>query len=255
MSPQKICALVPTFNNPLTIAKVTRDLRARGLEVVIVDDGSEEPGRRAAADLAGEEGVHLLVRDVNGGKGAAVQDGFRHALSLGFTHALQVDADGQHHLEDVPRFVAAAEETPEALVLGHPVFDASVPKGRLVGRQISIFWCAIETGGRKIVDPLCGFRVYPLSACARLGALGQRMDFDPEIAVRLVWQGVPLVNLPTQVIYLSAEEGGVSSFNMVKDNVRISWMHTRLVTIAIVLALTWPLRRVFRALVPRSTGA
>jgi glycosyltransferase involved in cell wall biosynthesis len=246
MTDYSACAIVPTFNNPRTLAGVVRKLRDHDLQVVVVDDGSEAEGVAAARALDKTEGVHVYFRDENGGKGAAVQDGFRHALALGFTHALQVDADGQHHLDDIPRFVEASQRNPQALILGHPVFDASVPKGRLVGRQISIFWCTIETAGRKIQDPLCGFRVYPLAACARLGSLGQRMDFDPEIAVRLVWSGVPVENLATKVIYLSAEEGGVSSFHMVRDNIRISWMHTRLVTIGIFLALTWPIRALFR---------
>jgi len=244
-APYRACALVPTYNNPKTVERVVRELLAAELDVIVVDDGSETPGREAVTRAGELDGVHAFLREKNGGKGAAVQDGFEHAYRLGYTHALQVDADGQHSLEDIPRFLEASAETPKALVLGHPLFDETVPRGRLIGRQISIFWCNIETLGRKIQDPLCGFRVYPLSACARLKRLSERMDFDPEIAVRLVWAGVPTVNLPTKVIYLSEEEGGVSNFHMFRDNVRISWMHTRLVTLGILLLLTWPIRTLF----------
>src|SRR5690606_25525617 len=124
---------------------------------------------------------------VNGGKGAAVLDGFTKARSLGFTHALTIDADGQHLIDDLGRFIESSQKRPDALILGQPIFDRTVPKGRLYGRQISVFWCAIETLSRKIHDPLCGYRVYPLAPCARLTKMGRRMDFDPEIAVRLVW--------------------------------------------------------------------
>jgi hypothetical protein len=116
-----------------------------------------------------------------------------------------------------------------------------VPKGRLIGRQITIFWTHIETGGRRIVDPMCGFRVYPLAAVTELRC-GDRMDFDIEIAVKLVWKGVPVVNLPTKVRYLTAAEGGVSNFRMFEDNVKISWLHTRLVVGAVLRLLTWPVR-------------
>lgn len=226
----RLCALVPTYNNPLTVERVVERLLCCELEVVLIDDGSEEAGAAAAQRSGEKSGVHFFRRESNGGKGAAVLDGFALARELGFTHALQIDADGQHDLGDVPRFVEAALARPDALILGYPLFDESAPKGRLIGRKISIFWCNLETWGKKIVDPLCGYRVYPLAACAKLASLGKRMDFDAEIAVRLVWAGVPTINLPTHVRYLTPEEGGVSSFRMVRDNIRISWMHTRLVT-------------------------
>lgn len=238
-----LVALVPTYDNPLTVERVVETLLSKGLDVILVDDGSAEAGAAAAARAGRRKGVHLLVREKNGGKGAAVQEGFQLARRLGYRHALQVDADGQHNLEDVPRFVEAARKNPEALILGYPIFDESVPKGRLIGRQVSVFWCILETWGKKIIDPLCGFRVYPLDACAKLGPVGNHMDFDPEIAVRLIWAGVKAQNLPTKVRYLTPEEGGVSSFHMLRDNLRISWMHTRLVTEGIFRVLSYPFRK------------
>jgi glycosyltransferase involved in cell wall biosynthesis len=234
----RACAVVPTFENPRTVGAVVEAL-ARHLPVVVVDDGSTGPARDLLDGLAAR-GVAVLRRhDRNLGKGAAVKTGLAAARELGFTHALQVDADGQHELADVPRFLDAARGAPGSLVLGQPVFDASVPPGRLRGRKVSIFWTTLETGGRVIADPLCGFRVYPVEAALRSGARGDRMDFDPEIAVRMVWGGCPVVNLPTRVRYLSPEQGGVSHFRMFRDNVRISWGHTRLCTLAILRMLTF----------------
>ena len=234
----RACAVVPTFENPRTVGAVLEAL-ARHLPVVVVDDGSTGPARDLLDGLAAR-GVAVLRRhDRNRGKGAAVKTGLAAARELGFTHALQVDADGQHELDDVPRFLEAARAAPGSLVLGQPVFDASVPPGRLRGRKVSIFWTTLETGGRVIADPLCGFRVYPVEAALRAGARGDRMDFDPEVAVRMVWDGCPVVNLPTRVRYLSPEQGGVSHFRMFRDNVRISWGHTRLCTLAILRMLTF----------------
>lgn len=228
------CGLVPTYDNPLTIRKVVERIRKFVPDVVVVDDGSGPEGR-AAVEALGREGLaHVHHRGLNGGKGAAVKTGFEVAHALGFTHALQVDADGQHAIEDAPRFLEAAQRQPEALVLGAPVFDASAPKARLRARQITCFWTNLETGGKVIDDPMCGFRVYPLRAALASGATGDRMDFDPEIAVRLVWMGLPVVNLPTKVHYVSKEEGGVSHFQMFWDNVRISWMHTRMVILSML---------------------
>jgi len=238
VSGHRVCALVPTYDNPATLRRVVEAVRAHLSDVIVVDDGSAAPGREAAAALERDGLARVRHRARNGGKGAAVKDGLTFAAQLGYTHALQIDADGQHATGDIPRFVEASRARPEALVLAAPLFDASAPAARSRGRLISRFWTDLETGGRVIQDPLCGFRVYPLPAALRAGARGDRMDFDPEIAVRMVWLGCPVVNLPTTVRYLGAEEGGVSHFRMFRDNVRISWCHTRLCTLAILRLLT-----------------
>lgn len=239
MSEFRPCALIPTFDNPATIGPVVERVRGLIEAVVVIDDGSAEAGREAVDRLAPLPGVHIHHRARNGGKGAAVKDGFRVALGLGFTHALQVDADGQHQLEDVPRFLEVARSNPTALVLGSPRFDASAPKGRVFGRKLTQFWTRVETYGRSVIhDPMCGFRVYPLESALAAPVRGNAMDFDPEIAVRMAWRKIPVVNIPTDVRYFSKEMGGVSHFRMVQDNLLISWMHTRLVFCAI-LRLAW----------------
>ncbi|MCB9627283.1 MAG: glycosyltransferase family 2 protein [Sandaracinaceae bacterium] len=228
------CVIIPSYNNPLTIRRVVLAVKSHVPDVIVVDDGSAPEGREAIAAL-GSEGLAMVHhRGANGGKGAAVKDALRHARDAGFSHALQVDADGQHTLEDIPRMLDAAREAPDALVLGQPVFDESAPKARLVGRRITIFWTRLEVGGGAIADPMCGFRVYPLPVSAEVRVWGDRMDFDPEIAVRLVWAGVPTRNVQTRVRYVSAEDGGVSHFHAFKDNVLISLMHSRLMTMRIM---------------------
>lgn len=239
------CVLIPTYDNPATIADVVRRVRGALPEVLVVDDGSAPEGAQAVAELGRSGQAHVFRRDVNGGKGAALKDGFEEAARLGYTHALQVDADGQHALEDIPRFLDAARNDPTALVLGHPIFDDTAPLGRRIGRKITQFWTRVETGGGHIVDPMCGFRVYPLAPLVSVGNVGDRMEFDIEIAVRLVWNGTPVINLPTRVRYLDAAEGGVSHFRMLRDNVRISWMHTRLMTHRSLRTLSFPFRWVF----------
>ncbi|PRQ03692.1 Undecaprenyl-phosphate mannosyltransferase [Enhygromyxa salina] len=220
------CAVIPTYDNPDTVREVVELVREH-VPVILVDDGSDAPGR-AVVEAIGAEGLaQVHHRSQNGGKGAGVTTGFELARAAGYSHALQVDADGQHALEDIPAFLDAARAQPEALILGAPVYDDSAPTGRLVGRQITRFWTNIETYGRVIDDPMCGFRVYPVeAACALAPRCGQRMDFDIEIAVRLVWAGLPVVNLPTKVRY---HADGVSHFHLVRDNLRISWMHSKLV--------------------------
>ncbi|WP_417067223.1 glycosyltransferase family 2 protein [Niveibacterium terrae] len=226
----KCCALVPVFNHQDAVGAVVHALLGHGLPVLLVDDGSDEACAAVLRALAAAspERVSLLVRRENGGKGAALIDGLRRAAELGFTHVLQIDADGQHDTGDVPRFLEAARQTPAAFICGCPEYDASVPKGRLYGRYLTHVWVWINTLSLRITDSMCGLRVYPLAPTLKLiGSvrIGRRMDFDTEILVRLDWAGVAIRNLATRVCY---PRDGVSHFRPLADNVAISWMHTRL---------------------------
>jgi glycosyltransferase involved in cell wall biosynthesis len=223
------CILVPIYDHGSTIRGLVQALAPFGLPLYVVDDGSHAETRQALAGVQRDfPALRLHRRERNGGKGAAVMDGFRLARAEGMTHALQIDADGQHDVRDVPRFVERARSRPEALVAGYPVFDASVPKARLYGRSITNFWVCIETLSCALRDAQCGFRCYPLArACALIDrvSIPPRMDFDIAIAVRLIWEGVPVENLATRVTY---PPGGVSHFRMLGDNARISRSHAAL---------------------------
>lgn len=221
------CALVPVYNHPSTIADVCATLDALELPVVLVDDGSDETCRRELDRLASQG--HRLVRLAeNRGKGAAVRAGLREAERLGYSHALQVDADGQHHGEDLPAFLEALRETPQALIVGHPRYDASVPRARFYGRYATHVWVWINTLSLRIRDTMCGVRLYPVAPLNRLlarHACGDRMTFDTEVLVRWFWAGGALRNQPVRVHY---PLDGVSHFAPWRDNLQISAMHTRL---------------------------
>lgn len=239
------CILIPVYNHKDAIPGVVEGLECFGLPVLLVDDGSDEATRLVLEDLARKEYVQLKRLALNGGKGQAVKAGLLWAGELGFSHALQIDSDGQHRSEDIPRFLKAAENAPQALILGTPVFGEDVPKSRLYGRQVSKILVHLETLSKAIHDPLFGFRVYPTRHTTPLLSrrkLPNRMDFDPEVVVKLVWAGAPVVNLPTPVSYPT---DGISHFQMFRDNLRISWMHTRLIT-GMILRLPILLGRRFR---------
>lgn len=242
----RLCAIIPTYQNAKTLETVVRAVREHVPNVIVVDDGSDEDARTVARHIAEQKLATVEFRPENGGKGAAVKTGLQVAQEHGFTHALQIDADGQHRNEDIPELVAAAKREPNALVLGQPIFDESAPKSRLYGRRVSIFWCAIETASMRVGDPLCGFRVYPVDAAIAVNARGNAMDFDPEIAVRLVWAGHPVVHVKTRVAYFDERDGGVSHYRGFVDTLLISLMHTRLVFVAIARLITWPIRLALR---------
>jgi len=223
------CAVVPIYNHGSTIAVTANALSAHGLPVIIVDDGSDAPTRSILdALVAGRDDLRLLRLPANGGKGAALAAGFLAAHDAGYSHVLQIDADGQHDTADVPRFLDASRSAPDAMVCGRPVYDASVPRARLYGRYLTHACVWLETLSFAIEDSMCGYRLYPLAETRAEIArkpMPTRMDFDTEIAVRLFWRGVPVRNLPTRVTY---PENGLSHFRMLRDNARITAMHTRL---------------------------
>jgi glycosyltransferase involved in cell wall biosynthesis len=225
-----VVAVIPVFNHPRTIGAMVRGVHEHGLRCIVVDDGSE-PGCAAVLDALARERPHdvTLVRlPRNQGKGGAMMAGLREAQRQGCTHALQIDADGQHDTADIPRLLAAARERPDAVVTGVPVYDDSVPRGRLVARYLTHVWVWINTLSMQIRDSMCGFRVYPLAPVVALidrTPIGRRMDFDPEVLVRLHWRGVPVVGVPTRVHY---PRDGVSHFRPWRDNVLISRMHALL---------------------------
>ena len=224
----KPCTVVPVYNHERSLPAVVRALLAEDLPCVIVDDASSPAAAKIIDELAQHPLVHLLRHSHNQGKGAAVTSGLREAARLGFSHALQVDADGQHDLGRVALFLDRASQAPDALICGYPEYDSSVPKGRLYARYLTHVWVWINTLSLSIRDSMCGFRVYPLEpTLALLNAtpLGKRMDFDTEILVRLHWREQPMVWLPAHVHYPA---DGVSHFRLWRDNLLISSMHARL---------------------------
>lgn len=225
----KVCAIVPSYNHYKIIDSIVRRLSESGLPVFIIDDGSDEPARSILAALHDEaEGITVHRLDSNRGKGAAVMEGFRLAMVAGFTHAVQIDADGQHDLNALPRLLELAATYPDALISGQPIYDSSIPKGRKIGRWITHIWVWIETLSLRITDSMCGFRVYPLVPVQKLLAeeiIGHYMEFDTEIMVRLFWRGIAPVMLPVKVIY---PPDNISNFDLWRDNWRITKTHTRL---------------------------
>lgn len=223
------CVVIPCYNHGAMMAGVLARLAPFQLPIIIVDDGSSKETQQALAALVALDPQLTLIRlKQNAGKGAAVIRGLEAADRAGFTHAVQVDADGQHAIEDISALLALATQHPDALISGQPIYDDSIPRSRLYGRWITHIWVWIETLSLQLKDSMCGFRVYPIVPTLQLAqrvALGQRMDFDTEVMVRLYWQGNTSYFMPTRVTY---PQDGLSHFDALKDNVRISLMHTRL---------------------------
>jgi glycosyltransferase involved in cell wall biosynthesis len=224
--------LIPSYNTGTKLIETVLEARRFWSPVWVVIDGSTDGSDAELARLAARDaGLRVLVQADNRGKGAAILAGLRAADAAGFTHALTMDADGQHPAAAIPDFMAASRRDPTALVLGLPVFDASAPRLRVVGRRVSNWWANLETLWQGIGDSLCGFRVYPIAdlrAEMERSRWMRRFDFDAEAAVRLCWRGLRPVNLPAAIRYFRRDEGGVSHFHYVRDNLLLAGMHGRL---------------------------
>jgi glycosyltransferase involved in cell wall biosynthesis len=226
--------LIPSYNPGQKVYETVRSARENWNPVWIVIDGSNDGTTESLQAMAkNDAGLHVITLPKNMGKGAAVLHGLNQAAARGFTHALTMDSDGQHPAELIPGFMAESVRTPGCMVLGVPVFDASAPSLRVKGRRVSNWWANLETLWAGIGDSLFGFRVYPidpLRAVMRRQPWMRRFDFDPEAVVRLCWRGVKPVNVAAPVRYFNAEEGGISHFRYLRDNLLLTWMHTRLFT-------------------------
>jgi glycosyltransferase involved in cell wall biosynthesis len=238
--------VVPVYNHGEAIAVMAERIRREQVPCLLVDDGSDADCAAVLDELAAAhpEQIRLLRLPVNQGKGGAVMAGLREAARLGYSHALQIDADGQHDPQEIPAFLAEARQHPDALITGCPIYDDSIPKGRLYGRYATHIWIWINTLSFDIRDSMCGYRVYPLARTVALidsVNIGRRMDFDCEVLVRMHWRGVPIRTRQTRVTY---PLDGVSHFDLWRDNLRISRMHAKLffgmlVRLPLILARKW----------------
>lgn len=224
--------LIPSYNPGSKVYATVKEARQYWNPVWVVVDGSTDGSTEELLEMAIEDdGLRIIVLPSNQGKGAAVLHGLDEAHKAGYSHVLTMDSDGQHPAERIPAFMETSNTQLDAMVLGVPVFDASAPSLRVKGRQVSNWWANLETLWAGIGDSLFGFRIYPiepLRQVMRKQLWMRHFDFDPEAVVRLCWRGVKPVNLPAPVRYFSVEEGGVSHFNYLRDNVLLTWMHTRL---------------------------
>ncbi len=245
--------LIPSYNPGTTVHATVAAARAVWNPVWVVVDGSTDGSAQALQAMAQQDpGLRVWLLPHNQGKGAAVLHGATLAAQAGYSHALTMDSDGQHPAALIPQFMKASIAQPGAMVLGRPLFDASAPMLRVRGRRVSNWWTNLETLGAGIADSLYGFRVYPvheLTAVMRGQRWMRRFDFDTEAVVRLAWRGVKPINIDAPVKYLSAAEGGVSHFQYGRDNLLLSWMHSRLM-VEFVLRLPLLLWRKWRSLPP-----
>lgn len=236
-SAPRLVVVAPTFDNAATLRAVLDGVAARGLPIIVTNDGSRDDTAAILGRwLDGTPGRWVVTHDVNRGKAAALRSGFARAAELGFTHALTIDTDGQHDPADVEALVRLSVADPRAIVVGsRPVDPACYPTRSRVGR-----WCSNVLvwfiGGVRVGDSQCGLRVYPLDVVRTLGAHTSRYAFETEVLARAGWANVPVAQTTIRCIY-ELPSGRVTHFRPWRDSLSAAWMHTRLIARSLYF---WP---------------
>ncbi|MCL4112497.1 UNVERIFIED_CONTAM: hypothetical protein GTU68_039407 [Idotea baltica] len=223
------CLTVPHYNHFDSFVNFLPQLLSLGIPCIVIDDGSDAEQFRKLKELLNHHSeITLLTHNINRGKGAAILTAASYARQLGHTHIIQIDADGQHNVDDVARLIELSKNHPHCIVSGMPKFADDAPKARVYGRKVTTFWVALETLSFKIKDSLCGFRVYPLMEFEQVYDnyhIGSRMTFDTDILVKSCWENIDLKFIDTNVIYI---ENNASHFHYLRDNLLLIRLHTNL---------------------------
>jgi glycosyltransferase involved in cell wall biosynthesis len=230
----KVCVLIPTFNNAQTLGSVLQDILTYTHQVIVVNDGSTDGTGQLLQQFAD---VYVLSYPENRGKGYALRQGFKKAIELGYEYAITIDSDGQHYADDLPLFLKKLEDHPSAIIIGARNMDqSSVPGKSSFGNKFSNFWFKVETG-LTMTDTQSGYRLYPIKLLKNFIFITRKYEFEIEVLVRAAWRGIEVVEVPVRVFYPDKEKR-ISHFRPFQDFSRISVLNTILV---IITFLYWEL--------------
>ena len=223
------CIIIPTYNNEKTLRRVLDKTLVFTNEIIVVNDGSTD----STVEILKEyPQIKIIHQPKNQGKGMALRTGFKEALKLGFDYAVTIDSDGQHFPEDIPVFLEEIQKNGEALLIGDRNMEQEgIPGKSSFGNRFSNFWYQFETG-IQLNDTQSGFRLYPIRRMKDLKFFTQKFEFEIEVIVKAAWSGIPVKNVPIQVLYDESER--VSHFRPFKDFTRISLLNTWLVLLTLL---------------------
>ena len=240
--------VIPVYNHGDTLESVVSALAKYNLPIIVVDDGNDQANKNFINQVAQKyNDVTTIENKRNRGKGYSVCRAVKEAHKMGITHLFQIDADGQHDTQSTcSEFLEASKANPDALICGCPIPDDSIPPARLKAKKISNGYTQfVSVSDKKIVDSMCGYRIYPVEPfykIMRRAWIDSHMGFDSEILVRMIWADVPVIYKKVRVTY---PEGGKSNFRVVRDNIHISFMFTRL-TFGMLARFPWLMARKIR---------
>lgn len=220
---EKICVIIPTYNNATTIRRVIEDVEKYCSSIIVVNDGSTDDTAAILQSIPSP--IEVVSYPDNRGKGYALVIGFKKAKALGYTHAITIDADGQHFADDIPCFIEGLKHNPEGFIVGcRNLTEENMPRQNTFANRFSNFWFRLQTG-INLPDTQSGYRLYTLSSLKGLNLITSRYESELELLVYAAWAGVDITSVNVKVYYPPAEER-VSHFRPIYDFFRISVLNT-----------------------------
>ena len=208
----QVCVVIPAYQAEGSIGPLVRDIVAQGLPVIVVDDGSLD---RTSAE-ASRCGARVLTRALNGGKGAALREGFAAALEGDFEWILVMDADGQHLPAEIPLFLKRAAGGDIDLILGSRM---ECPQDMPVMRRLTN-WIMSRILSllvhQSMPDTQCGFRLISRRVVDKVQLTSDRFEIDSELVVKSAWAGFRIIWVPVSSIY----RHNLSFIRPVQDTIR-----------------------------------
>ncbi len=227
----KFCIIIPVYNSEKHVIDVIKSVLRCTDVLIVVNDGSTDHTLEQIRNQKFEN-IELLHYTKNKGKGYALQQGFKKALELGCTHAISMDADGQHLADDIADLKKKAIDNSQSLIIGSRRFDnPNMPQENRFANKFSNFWFMLQTG-RKLPDTQTGFRVYPLLEMGKMRLCTNRYEAELELLVRCAWRNIELIPQPINVYYPPLSER-ISHFRASRDFLRISILNTILCFVAV----------------------
>jgi len=228
---KKCCVIIPTYNNHQTIQQVIKDVLVYTDQVLVVNDGSTDNTEELIKEF---KEIDVVSYPKNKGKGYALRQGFKAAWEDGYEYAITIDSDGQHFASDLPNFIEAIDENPNAIIIGNRNMEQEgIPGKSSFGNRFSNFWFKFETG-IKMPDTQSGYRLYPLKPLSKMFFFTKKYEFEIEVIVRAAWKGVNVTDVPIQIYYAPIETR-VSHFRPFRDFSRVSVLNTFLVIYALLI--------------------
>lgn len=194
----KYCVLLPAYNEERSIAWLVKEIRNRGLDVVVVDDGSFD---NTSAE-AKQAGAIVLRHDKNKGKGQALRTGFDYVTAAdNYAGVIIMDADGQHSPSEVNNFIKLAEDSNAGVIIGNRMQD---PVGMPWVRKVTniITSCAVsKIVGYKVPDTQCGFRFIKSEVLKAIRLSTGKYETESEILIEAARNNFKIESIPVKTIY------------------------------------------------------
>ena len=208
----KICILIPVLNEAKSIGQIVQSVKSRGLDIVVVDDGSHD----GCGEIARKNGAIVLRNELRQGKGASLQKGFDYIATHAYDGVITMDGDGQHDMNDIGKFVALARPSPSCVITGDRMTNAKgMPFVRYWTNRFMSFLISLACG-QAIADTQCGYRYISCDILRRIHFHSRAYEIETEILMKASKAGFKIYSVPVKTIYA----GEASHINPFGDTLR-----------------------------------